>query len=54
MAAKYPYLIPLIYLNAIVPGAIAWYVLLKDPRRRHPRLQPGGDGGDGTEGLANA
>jgi len=58
MAAKYPYLIPLIYLNAIVPGAIAWYVLLQDPRRRRPRLRPGGDGGDGAGdglgGLANA
>lgn len=38
-AAKIPWLIPLMYLNAIVPGLIALYVLVRDPRlrRRRPR-----------------
>ncbi len=42
LAAKSPYLIPLLYLNIGLPLIISWYLLARLPRR--PRLQFGAEG----------
>lgn len=55
LAAKYHIVLPLLYINAIVPAAIAIYWLIKDPKIRMPEfLQRFGRPGGSDDGPAPA